>query len=100
MCTDQTRQEYVFLQAFGDGSDTLIEPEIRINMRQLSSEIFGTKYYENSPDILPKLIEAADIEHFIKPASPVAWRITPDGIAWRDFKFRRFVQPALMQHGF
>ena len=95
MCTDQTKQEYIFLSSLGDGYSPVAKSNIISSMREINQDIFGNDRYLQTPSVLQDVFDSAVQSGFIENVNAGEWILTDKGIRRREFDYRNYIAPSL-----
>ncbi len=91
MCTDETRQEVLFLVAFSRNGDPLGNTEMSKAMIDVANRVGLPQYVVHSPRSIDGLILRASEFGFIKKAGPVSWKLAEQGKERLGYIIERFV---------
>ncbi|MEP1207906.1 MAG: hypothetical protein ABJM29_18910 [Rhizobiaceae bacterium] len=80
MCTDETRQEILFLLAFRKANKPLEMNSITAAMQSSIAEMSWSKHLVHSPKTSPKILKRAVKFGHINKVSPFEWDKTPKGM--------------------
>lgn len=91
MCTEETRQELIFLVAMQASDEALTRVELSDLMETKLAEASWPKYLLRSPNTLDFLIKRGSSYGHIKKVSPFSWSIQPLGLTRISYIIDRFV---------
>lgn len=95
MCTNETKQDYIFLEAFGDHGKALGRDEIIDSIRDISLRVFDAKYLMRGPRSLGDLFTRAERSGYIDRVTPLSWRITDIGLKSKTYKDENYIRAYL-----
>jgi len=92
MCTQLTKQQYIFLSAFGEKSGSIFGHEVYSQMKEIAGKKpFESRSLASVPKSLQHLFDDAIADGLIQVTENHAWRITDIGIQFRDATYEKYI---------
>lgn len=95
MCRDETKQAFLFLNAFENEDEVLTQGEIRRRMELDSQRLFGTSKFLNVPEFFDELLRSAIQERSVFALGGGSYKISRLGVDNRDTFFYGYIQPSM-----
>jgi len=95
MCTYQTKQNFLFLKAFGSPDQVMGHFDVFSKVAELSlQDTVKCTYFVGSPRTLDALFEEANLDGYIKRVSAFGWKITDLGLRRKNFLQEKYITPS------